>query len=416
MAQLSQDCFAFGKKLIKLETALNKIKKNIKPTEKVEEINISKSLNRILANDIIAKINIPPHSNSAVDGYAIKYNDYKPGNREFNIAGKSTAGHPYNKKIKKLDSIRVLTGAIVPIGYDTVIMEEDCIVKNKTLILPNKIIKNINYRHLGEDIKVKDKVFFAGHKLRPQDIGVLYSLGIKMIKVCSQLKVGVFSCGDELSNIGRPLKKGSIYDSNRIMLINFLIKLNYKVQDLGILKDNKDYIDKKLHKASNNNDFIITSGGMSLGDEDHIKPLIEKKGVMHVWRLAMKPGRPVGFGIFNKTPILGLPGNPAAAFVTFLMLGIPILKQMSGQKLIKNNYIPIKVNFEHKKKTGRKEFLRVKVSYKDNNLILNKFHKEGAGILSSASWASGLGIIDDNLTEVKKQDTINYISLNELLS
>ena len=120
--------------------------------------------------------------------------------------------------------------------------------------------------------------------------------------------------------------------------------------------------------------------------------------------------------IFNKTPILGLPGNPAAAFVTFLMLGIPILKQMSGQKLLKNNYIPIKVNFEHKKKTGRKEFLRVKVSYKDNNLILNKFHKEGAGILSSASWASGLGIIDDNLTEVKKQDTINYISLNELLS
>ena len=141
MAQLSQDCFAFGKKLIKLETALNKIKKNIKPTEKVEEINISKSLNRILANDIIAKINIPPHSNSAVDGYAIKYNDYKPGNREFNIAGKSTAGHPYNKKIKKLDSIRVLTGAIVPIGYDTVIMEEDCVIKDKTLILPNKIKK-----------------------------------------------------------------------------------------------------------------------------------------------------------------------------------------------------------------------------------------------------------------------------------
>ena len=416
MAQLSQDCFAFGKKLIKLETAINRIKKNIKPTEKIEEINTSKSLNRILANNIIAKINIPPHSNSAVDGYAIKYNDYKSGNREFNIVGKSTAGHPYNKKNKKLDCIRILTGAIVPNGYDTVIMEEDCIIKNETLILPNKIKKFMNYRHLGEDIKVKDKVFLAGHKLRPQDIGVLYSIGIKIIKVYEQLKVCVFSCGDELSNTDIPLKKGKIYDSNRIMLVNFLSKLNYKVQDLGILKDNKAYISKKLNKASINNDFIITSGGMSLGDEDHIKPIIEESGVMHVWRLAMKPGRPVGFGIYNETPILGLPGNPAAVFVTFLMLGIPILKLMSGHKLLKNTYIPVKINFEHKKKLGRKEFLRVQLKSKGNSLILNKFHKEGAGILSSASWATGLGIIDDNIKEVKKQDTINYISLNELLN
>jgi len=416
MAQLSQDCFAFGKKLIKLETAINRIKKNIKPTEKIEEINTSKSLNRILADNIIAKINIPPHSNSAVDGYAIKYNDYKSGNRKFNIVGKSTAGHPYNKKNKKLDCIRILTGAIVPSDYDTVIMEEDCIIKNETLILPDKIKKYMNYRHLGEDIKIKDKVFLAGHKLRPQDIGVLYSIGIKIIKVYEQLKVCVFSCGDELSNTDTPLKKGKIYDSNRIMLVNFLSKLNYKVQDLGILKDNKAYISKKLNKASKNNDFIITSGGMSLGDEDHIKPIIEESGVMHVWRLAMKPGRPVGFGIYNETPILGLPGNPAAVFVTFLMLGIPILKLMSGRKLLKNSYIPVKINFEHKKKLGRKEFLRVQLKSKGNSLILNKFHKEGAGILSSASWATGLGIIDDNIKEVKKQDTINYISLNELLN
>ena len=137
---------------------------------------------------------------------------------------------------------------------------------------------------------------------------------------------------------------------------------------------------------------------------------------MHVWRLAIKPGRPVGFGIYNQTPILGLPGNPAAVFVTFVMLGIPILKLMSGRKLLKNSYIPVKINFEHKKKLGRKEFLRVQLESKGNSLILNKFHKEGAGILSSASWATGLGIIDDNIKEVKKHDTINYISLNELLN
>jgi len=416
MAQLTQDCFAFGKKLIKLETALNKIKKNIKPSKIIEEINISKSLNRIVAKDIITKKNIPPHSNSAVDGYAIIYNEYKSGNRVFSIAGKSTAGHPYKQKTKKLATIKILTGAILPIGYDTVIMEEDCIIKNKSLVLPNNIKKYMNYRNLGEDIKFKNKVFFSGHKLRPQDIGVLYSLGVKKIKVYTQLKICVFSCGDELTSIDKPLKKGHIYDSNRVMLVNFLSKLSYKVQDLGILKDNKKYITKKLNNASKNNDFIITSGGMSLGDEDHIKPLIEERGEMHVWRLAIKPGRPVGFGNYNKTPILGLPGNPAAAFVTFLMLGIPILKQISGHKLIKNNYIPIKINFEHKKKPGRKEFLRVKLSNKDNRLILKKFHKEGAGILSSTSWATGLGIIDDDIEELKEHDTINYISFSELLS
>ena len=416
MAQLSQDCFAFGKKLVKLETALNIIKKNILPSKKIEEINITKSLNRIIANDIISKANIPPHSNSAVDGYAINYNQYKSGNRKFTIAGKSTAGHPYIKKIRKLDAIRILTGAILPDEFDTIIMEEDCIVKNKTLSLPNNIKKYMNYRHLGEDIKINDKVFNAGDKLRPQDIGVLYSLGIKKINVFLQLRVCVFSCGDELSNINKALKKGHIYDSNRIMLINFLTKLDHKVEDLGILKDDKSHIIKKLNNASKNNDFIITSGGMSLGDEDHIKPLIEEKGEMHVWRLAIKPGRPVGFGKYNKTPILGLPGNPAATFVTFLMLGIPILKKMSGQKLNKNNYIPIKVNFNHTKKAGRKEFLRVRLSYKDNNLILNKFNKEGAGILSSTSWATGLGIIDEDIEILKKHDKINYISLSELLS
>ena len=416
MVQLTQDCYAFGKKLVKLESALNKINKNIKCSQPIEDISVKNSLNRVLANNVISKSNIPPYSNSAVDGYAIRYKEYRSGNRLFTIVGKSTAGHPYNNKVRKLDAIKILTGAMLPYGFDTIIMEEDCIVINKCLKVPNKILKYMNYRYLGEDIKSKTKVFNIGHKLRPQDIGVLYSLGIKNIKTYVQLKVCVFSCGDELTNLEQPLKKGHIYDSNRSMLINFLSKLGCKVKDLGILKDDKRVIIKKLNNATKNNDFIITSGGMSLGEEDHIKPLIADKGKIHVWRLAIKPGRPVGFGNYNKIPILGLPGNPAAAFVTFLMIGIPILKKISGQATIKNNYIPINVNFTHRKKTGRKEFLRVQLAHKANKLILNKFHKEGAGILSSASWATGLGIIEDNIENIKLNDKINYISLNELLS
>ena len=416
MVQLTQDCFAFGKKLIKLENAINRIHKNIKCNQNIEKIHIKYSLDRTIATNVVSKLNVPPYSNSAVDGYAIRYKDYLSNAKTYNIAGKSTAGHPCNKKLKKLDAIRIFTGAILPNGFDTIIMEEDCVVNGKKVILPSKVKKNINYRCLGEDIKINSKVFSSGHKIRPQDIGVLSSLGISYIKAFEPITVSIFSCGDELINIGTKLKKGQIYDSNRVMITNFLKKLGCKVNDLGILKDNKNSLIKKLNNAANKSDLIITSGGMSLGDEDHIKAIIETIGKIHVWRLAIKPGRPVGFGTINNTPILGLPGNPAAAFVTFLILAIPIIKKMSGE-IVKNiKKIKVPINFNHKKKTGRKEFLRVQLIKKNDDLYLNKFPKEGAGILSSASWASGLGIIDDDIINIKPNDKINYISLNELLN
>ncbi|MFP6778767.1 MAG: molybdopterin molybdotransferase MoeA [Alphaproteobacteria bacterium] len=416
MTQLTKDLKAFGNKLVKLDTAIKIIKNNFNHQKYNELINIKDSLNRISSENIISSINVPAYSNSAVDGYAINFKEYSSGNRKFNIIGKSSAGHPFNKKIKKLSSIRVLTGAMLPSYFDTIIMEEDCEVTNDILNLPNLVKKSINYRYLGEDIKKNSIVYKKGHKIKPQDIGVLASLGFKQIKTYKVLRIAIFSSGDELTNIGKPLKKGHIYDSNREMIISFLNKLGFEVTDLGILKDKTEIIKNKLKKASTKNDLIITTGGMSLGDEDHIKNIIDKNGSIYAWRLAIKPGRPVGFGKFNKCPIIGLPGNPAAAFITFLVVAIPILKQMSGQILNKYNLIPIISDFYYTKKRGRKEFIRVKLINKKNKLTMQKFPRAGAGILTSATWSSGIGILNEKVVEIKPGDKIDYLSYNEIIN
>lgn len=416
MTQLTKDLKAFGNKLINLNTAIKIIKNNFNLQQHTELVNLKDTLNRISEENIISSINVPAHSNSAVDGYAINFKEYSNGNRKFKIIGKSSAGHPFNKKVQKLNSIRVLTGAMLPPNLDTIIMEEDCEIINKILILPDNVKKGINYRYLGEDIKKNSIVYKKGHKIKPQDIGVLASLGIKKIRAYKALKIAIFSSGDELVDVGKPLNKGKIYDSNREMIKAFLSKLGFLVTDLGILKDKSDIIENKLKIASINNDLIITSGGMSLGDEDHIKNIIDNNGSIYAWRLAIKPGRPVGFGMFNKCPIIGLPGNPAAAFITFLVVAIPILKQMSGQIFNKYNLIPITGDFYYTKKKGRKEFIRVKLINKKNKLTLQKFPKAGAGILTSTTWSSGIGILDEKVEEIKPGDKINYLSYNEILN
>jgi len=416
MTQLTKDLKAFGNKLINLNTAIKIIKNNFNLQQHTELVNLKDTLNRISGENIISSINVPAHSNSAVDGYAINFKEYSNGNRKFKIIGKSSAGHPFNKKVQKLNSIRVLTGAILPPNLDTIIMEEDCEIINKILILPDNVKKGINYRYLGEDIKKNSIVYKKGHKIKPQDIGVLASLGIKKIRAYKALKIAIFSSGDELVDVGKPLNKGKIYDSNREMIKAFLSKLGFLVTDLGILKDKSDIIENKLKIASINNDLIITSGGMSLGDEDHIKNIIDNNGSIYAWRLAIKPGRPVGFGMFNKCPIIGLPGNPAAAFITFLVVAIPILKQMSGQIVNKYNLIPITGDFYYTKKKGRKEFIRVKLINKKNKLTAQKFPKAGAGILTSTTWSSGIAILDEKVEEIKPGDKINYLSYNEILN
>ena len=415
MVQLSSDSKVFGNKLVLIKNAQNSILRSTNKKLITHKIKTLDSLDRVVAKSIIAPMNVPPYSNSAVDGYAFKYRDIKLNkSKEFNLVGKSKAGTPYKKLLKKNEIVRVLTGAIIPKNADTVVMEEDCIIQGKIIFLPKYIKKGINFRLCGEDIKINTKVFDIGHKIKPQDIGILSSLGIIKIPVFKKITISIFSCGDELIDTKNNLKYGKIYDSNKSMLISFLNKLSVKIIDLGILKDNKEKIIKTLNNASKSSDLIISSGAMSLGDEDHIKNIIENLGELKIWRLAIKPGRPVGFGKFKNTAFLGLPGNPAAAFVTFLVLGIPLINKLSGKKFIKPIMHKIPINFHYKKKLGRKEFLRVKLDVNKN--ILYKYPKSGAGILKSTSWANGLGIIDEKITQLKPNDKILFVSFNELLN
>jgi len=417
MVQLTKDTLSTGRKLIKLKIALSKIQKNISYKTKTKNIFVNNALGHIVAEDIFARRNVPPHSNSAVDGYAIRFNDTKKNlERTFTITGKYKAGSYYKEALKIMCTVRVLTGATLPKGSDTVIMEEDCQVNGNKIILPKKIIKGINFRSLGEDIKIKDKVFSKGHKILPQDIGILSSLGLKKVKINIPLKINVFSSGDEIMNSHKKLDKGQLYDSNRPMIINLLLKIGCTVKDLGILPDNRKEILNNLISASKNCDLIISSGAMSLGDEDHIRDIIEKNGSLDIWKLAIKPGRPVGYGSFKNTPILALPGNPVAAFVTFLIIGIPLIKKMSGAKDINPTKYKLPVNFIYKKKPGRIEYLRVRTINKNGILMLEKFHKEGAGILTSTSWADGLAILDEDTIQLNYNDLVNYISFNEILS
>ena len=417
MAQAKNKRIYSKNKLTKLKYALTVIEKNIIFKPKTKSIFISQALENIVSEDIFSNRNVPPHSNSAVDGYAIRFKDLKKNpNRVFTISGKSKAGTFPKHKINKMCTVRVLTGAILPKGSDTVVMEEDCEINQDKIKIKKIIKKGINFRMLGEDIKIKNKVFAKGHKLKPQDVGILSSIGLKKIKVYIPLRVGVFSSGDEIVNPNNNPKIGQLFDSNRPMIISLLKKIGCNVVDLGILPDQTKQIVHNLSKASKKFNLIVSSGAMSLGEEDHIKKILEEQGSLNVWRIAIKPGRPVGYGFYNKTPILALPGNPTAAFITFLMIGLPIISRMSGLKKDFYKRYKLPINFHYNKKAGRIEYLRVKTVYKNGKLSLNKFPKEGAGILTSVSWADGLAIIDENTTNLELNDLVNYVSFNELLN
>ena len=363
MTQISNDCFKHSKKRISLEKAISILKKRIKCIKKTEIIKLGQSLGRILSKDIISKINVPSFNNSAVDGYAFKHSDLnKKSETSLKLFGRIIAGQNFNKKIKKGEIIRIFTGAKIPKGVDTVIMQEDCYLNNNEVILKTGIFKGANIRKKGEDIKNGKKILSKGSKLRAQDIALIASIGIKEISVFEKLTVGIFTTGNELFEPGKKVSSEGVYDSNRYCLKNLLETINCSVQDYGIKKDNEKLIKKSLKKISKKCDLIITTGGMSVGEEDYVRKIIEKNGFLNFWNIAMKPGRPVALGKIFKKPFIGLPGNPVSVMITFLKIALPTINKLSGFLSPKEKSFIVTTDFDFKKKSGRKEFLRVTIS------------------------------------------------------
>ena len=407
-----------NKILISVNSAKKKMIDSLKNYKNASEfIDFKDSENRVLANNIVSKNNIPEFDNSAVDGFGINYNSIKKEKKTLKIVGESRPGKPFKNKVKIGEAIVIFTGAFIlkKNNINTVCFEENCLIENSNLKIIKLPKKGDNIRKKGEDIKKNQVAFKKGRKIRTVDLAQLSSLGLKKIKVFKKIKVGVFSSGDEISSSSKK-KKFSIFDANKTVLISLIKRLGCEISDLGVIKDNFEHTQKKLNKNLSSFDLIITSGGVSKSRIDHIGNFFSTSGKVNFWQLSLKPGRPFAFGKLNNTPFIGLPGNPVAAVVTFLMLVVNFLKNLCGIKKTEIIERLIPANFEMKKKTGRTEWLRGSIKIINNNFFLEKFHTSGSGIISSISNTDGIIEINEDVKYIKKGTLLKFYRYEDILN
>ncbi len=416
MAQLSDDCFAFGGKLMTTAEAMDVLSDRLGTVVEPEDSGLRACLGRVLARDITATMAVPPHDNAAVDGYAVRFDDLSPdGETRLKIAGRVAAGHPLGRAAAPGEAVRIFTGAPMPDGLDTVFMQEDCVQDGDAVVLPPGIKPGGNRRLAGEDITAGGVILRAGQRLRPQDIGLAASVGRVTLPVYRRLRVALFSTGDEIREIGEDLPAGCVYDSNRYAVAGLLESLGCVVDDLGILPDDYDHIRRALDDASRGHDAIMTSGGVSTGDEDHVRRAVEALGNIHFWRLAIRPGRPLALGQVGRVPFIGLPGNPVAVMVTFMRLARPALLMLSGCSETTPHMFRVRASFGYKKKIDRREWLRVRLfTDTDGAPAVEKFPRDGAGILTSMVEADGLVELPEEMTSLEPGAMVDFLPFSEV--
>jgi molybdopterin molybdotransferase len=377
---------------------------------------LDNSIGRILAKDIRSKINVPGFDNSAMDGYTITLdeNNLTQTNQTFNVVDRIAAGSTGNE-LKKGNAARIFTGAPIPPGANTVIMQEECqLSEDGSKITITRAIKlNENIRPTGNDILQKDVILSAGKKIEPEDISLAASVGIGELEVFKKLKVGVFFTGDELVEPGNSLTPGKIFNSNRYALVALLNKAGCDVINLGNIKDNLDSTCDALDKLSSECDLIMTTGGVSVGEEDHVKPAVEKLGSLNLWKIKMKPGKPLAYGQVKNIPFIGLPGNPVSSFVTYCIFALPFIKKMQGNSHFETEVIKVKSNFDCKRAKPRREYARVRIDYSSEIPLAKLYPKQGSDVMSSVVWADGFIEIPENTT-FDSGTILNYYPLSEL--
>ena len=418
MAQLSDDCFAHGGRLMSRDEALALLAERVTRVTDDQPLPLPECLGHILSEDIISPIAVPRHDNSAVDGYAVFFDDLDPEQEtRLPIAGRAAAGHPLDGRAHRGEATRIFTGALMPEGPDTVMMQEDCRLEGEQVIIQPGIKRGANRRLAGEDIAEGSTVLHAGRRLRPQDIGQAAAVGRTALTVSKALRVALFSTGDELREPGSALDAGSIYDSNRFTLGALLRAAGCTVSDLGILRDERGKLESALAEAAEAHDLIVTSGGISVGEEDHVKQAVEAHGRLHAWRLAIKPGRPIALGQVGGIPFVGLPGNPAAVVVTFLNIVRPLVLRLMGGSELSPHYFQVTAGFSHKKKKNRREWVRARLEPAgDGSWLAQKFPREGAGILSSLVESDGLIELPEDLTLLEPGRKVSFLPFSEVLS
>ncbi|MDE2377731.1 gephyrin-like molybdotransferase Glp [Bradyrhizobium sp.] len=418
MAQLSDDCFAFGGPMMSVDEAVGLIATRVNAVTEIESVALVDADGRVLARDVAAPLPLPPFTNSAVDGYAVRNADLPQGEeRAFPLADRIPAGGGAKAPVAPGQAVRIFTGAPMPPDAGTVFMQEDVrIDEGGDVVLPPGLKPGANVRPAGEDIPEGHVALRRGQRLRPQHVALAAAFGLTGLDVGRRLRVAVFSTGDELASPGAPRAGSQLFDSNRFMLMAMLRRLGCEVFDLGILRDDRSSLASGLKRVAGGHDLILTTGGVSTGEEDHVRAAVEGMGKLVLWRMAIKPGRPVAMGIIDGTPLIGLPGNPVASFVTFVHVVRPTVLALAGSLPEPLVPMPVRAAFTYRKKAGRREYVRVSLARaQDGTLEAVKFPREGAGLLSSLVDTDGLVELGEAMTLVEPGQSVGFLAYAGLI-
>lgn len=409
MAQLSDDSLAFGGKLATLDEVRAALQQRLTPVATIETVDVMAAGRRILAQDIIAPLAIPAFDNSAVDGYAVRIGDVAPvGDTRLMITNRVTAGSLAQHPLGAGEAARIFTGAPLPEGADTIFMQEDVRVEGAHVVVPAGLKRSANARFAGEDIAAGEIALRQGLRLRPQDVALASALGLADLPVRRRLVMALLSTGNEVMAPGGVVGNAGLYDANRPLLAALAQAAGCDIIDGGIVRDEPEALAAALTQAASEADVVISSGGVSTGEEDHVKAVIERIGRLDWWRIGIKPGRPVAAGVINGKAFVGLPGNPVAAYVTFTQIVRPLLAALSGETWRPPLGLPVRADFAYRKRAGRREFVRVSLGDEQPIRLARKHRQDGAGVITSLTASDGLVDLDEAITEVRPGDLLSF--------
>ncbi len=402
---------------LSFEQALERIQQSIQPIKGRKNVTIREAAGHVLAEAVTSPMDVPPFVNSAMDGYAVNATDLPPsGEASLKVIGKSFAGRPFEGTLSKGEAVRIMTGAVVPEGADTVIMQEHAEVDGEHIKIGAEHKAGQNVRKPGDDFFTGDQIIQAGERLSPAKLGLLASVGVTEFKVIRKPVVAFFSTGDELKGVGQSLTPGDIFDSNRYILFGMLQKMGVEVIDMGVVPDIKEEIELTLKEAARIADMVITSGGASVGEADFIKVILDEIGKVGFWKIAMKPGKPLAFGHIDDTVFFGLPGNPVSAMATFYQFVQPSIRILEGEKPSAPLVLRAKCVSSLKKRPGRKDFQRGILSSDENGqLIVDTTGMQGSHMLSSMSKANCFIVLEREAGDIEAGTLVEVQPFNDLI-
>jgi molybdopterin molybdotransferase len=415
MAQLTDDCFAFSGPLLPIAEMERLIAERVTPVAEIEEVGLASALGRVVAADVVAAEDLPPFDNSAVDGFAVRHADLAPDrDTRLTIVDRAMAGHGAVHALGAGQAIRIFTGAPMPSGADTVFMQEDCRVEADAVVVPPGLERGANSRFAGEDVRAGAVMLPAGRRLTAPDLALAAALGATRLAVRRKLRVAVFSTGDEVVDPGVARPAAAIFDANRHLLRGLLEKFGADTTDLGILPDQRPALQGAIAAAAAEHDLVVTSGGVSTGEADHVRAAVEQIGRLVFWRVAIKPGRPVAMGVLpsrHGTAFAGLPGNPAAVYVTFVRVVWPLLLRLAGAAPRQPMALPVRATFAYRKRRGRREYVRVTLRTAGDGVVeAVKFPRDGAGVITSLTETDGLVELGEDVTEIAPGASVKFLS------